>query len=94
MAWNNIKIEQGVKTYNLTEKQYMQMTEEMLAATTTIDNLEMKLGEAVTILRTLAVANKRMVETTDAAVEGRINFGQVSKQSAEDATNLLAKFNL
>jgi len=94
MAWNNIKIEQGVKTYNLTEKQYMQMTEEMLAATTTIDNLEMKLGEAANILRALVAANKRMVETTDAAIEGRINFGQVSKQSAEDAANLLAKFNL
>ena len=94
MAWNNIKIEQGVKTYNLTEKQYMQMTEEMLAATTTIDNLEMKLGEAAAILRTLAAANKHMVETEDAAIEGRINFDQVSKQSAEDAANLLAKFNL
>lgn len=90
MAWNNIKIEQGVKTYNLTEKQYMQM----LAATTTIDNLEMKLGEAANILRALATADKHMVETTDAAIEGRINFGQVSKQSAEDAVNLLAKFNL
>lgn len=94
MAWNNIKIEQGLKTYNLTEKQYMQMTEEMLAATTTIDNLEMKLGEAANILRALVAANKRMVDTTDAAIEGRINFGQVSKQSAEDAANLLAKFNL
>ncbi len=86
MAWNNVKIEQGLKTYNLTEKQYMQM----LAATTTIDNLEMKLGEAANILRALVAANKRMVDTTDAAVEGRINFGQVSK----DAANLLAKFNL
>lgn len=94
MAWNNIKIEQGLKTYNLTEKQYMQMTEELLAATTTIDNLEMKLGEAANILRALVAANKRMVDTTDAAIEGRINFGQVSKQSAEDAANLLAKFNL
>lgn len=91
MAWNNIK---GVKTYNLTEKQYMQMTEEMLAATTTIDNLEMKLGEAANILRALAVANKHMVETTVAAIEGRTNFGQVAKQSAEDAAKLLAKFNL
>ena len=72
----------------------MQMTEEMLAATTTIDNLEMKLSEAANILRALAAADKHMVETRDAAVEGRINFGQVSKQSAEDATNLLAKFNL
>lgn len=48
---------------------------QMLAATTTIDNLEMKLGEAVNILRALATADKRMVETTDAAIEGRINFG-------------------
>ena len=94
MAWNNIKIEQGVKTYNLTEKQYMQMTEEMLAATTTIDNLEMKLGEATAILRALATADKHVVETTDAVIASRVKFGQVSKQSAEDAAKLLAKFNL
>lgn len=90
MAWNNIKIEQGVKTYSLTEKQYMQM----LVAITTIDNLEMKLGEAANILRALAVANKHVVETTDAAIEGRVKFGQVSMQSAEDAAKLLTKFNL
>lgn len=66
----------------------MRMTEEMLAVSTTIDNLEMKLGEVTTILRALAAANKRMVEAADAAVEGRINFSQVSKQSTEDATNL------
>lgn len=90
MAWNNIKIEQGAKTYNLTEKQYMQM----LAATVTINNLEMKLGEAANILRALAAADKHMVETTDAAIEGRVKFGQVSKQAAEDAENLLTKFNL
>lgn len=94
MTWNNIKIEQGVKTYSVTEKQYMQMTDEMLAATTTINNLEMKLGEAAAILRALATANKHMVDATDAAIEGRMNFGQVSKQSAGDAAKLLAKFNL
>lgn len=94
MAWNSVKIEQGVKTYNLTEKQYMQMTEEMLAATTTIDNLEMKLGEAANILRALATADKHVVETTDAVIASRVKFGQVSKQSAEDAAKLLAKFNL
>jgi hypothetical protein len=69
----------------------MRMTEEMLAITTTINNLEMKLDEVTTILRALAAANKRMVEAAvaaDAAVEGRINFSQVSKQSTEDATNL------
>ena len=54
----------------------------------------MKLGEAANILRALAVANKHVVEITDAAVEGRVKFGQVSMQSAEDAAKLLTKFNL
>lgn len=91
---SKIETTNGIKYYTVQVKDYMEMTEEMLAATITIDNLEMKLGQATAILRPLTEANKRMVEANVNAMEAFTAFRDACNTAAEESEEFLEKFSL